>query len=118
MPNLLRIAPELPVSDLSASIEHYQRALGFPLAATMSEGDYAIVQRDGVSIHLFRSGMRITPGSVHIFTDGLDELHAELAGRGAHITHQIIRRPWNARDFRVLDNSGNELKFTELLADD
>jgi uncharacterized glyoxalase superfamily protein PhnB len=104
MPHLLRIAPEFPVSDISASTDHYRRAFGFSIAATMPDSDYAIVQRDGVAIH--------------IFTDGLDELHTELARRGAHITQQIVRKPWGARDFRVLDNCGNELKFTEPFADD
>src|SRR5581483_5042014 len=118
MPNLLRIAPEFPVPDVSASIEYYRCALGFSIAATMPDQDYAIVERDRISIHLFRSGVASAPASIHIFTDGLDELHAELARRGARITQQIVRKPWGARDFRVLDISGNELKFTELLAGD
>jgi len=116
MPKLLRIAPEFPVSDVSASIEHYCRLLGFSIVATMPDDDYAIIERDGVSIHLFQSGAQNAPVSIHIFTHGLDELHAELAGRGARITQQIVPKPWGARDFRVLDDSGNELKFTELLA--
>jgi uncharacterized glyoxalase superfamily protein PhnB len=118
MPTLVRIAPEFPVSDVAASIEHYRRALGFSIAATMPEQDYAIMERDGVSIHLFRSEGRNAPASVHVFTDGLDDLQAELVGRGAHITQRIVPRPWGTRDFRVVDNSGNELKFTELLAGD
>jgi uncharacterized glyoxalase superfamily protein PhnB len=118
MPHLLRIAPEFPVSDISASTDHYRRALGFSIAAKMPESDYAIVERDGIAIHLFRSDAQNAPVSIHIFTDGLDELHTELARRGAHITQQIVRKPWGARDFRVLDNCGNELKFTEPFADD
>jgi len=117
MPKLLRIAPEFPVADVPASIDYYCRALGFSSAATMPDEDYVIVERDGISIHLFRSNLRNAAASIHIFTDGLDELHAELAGRGANITQPILRKPWGACDFRVLDNSGNELKFTELLSD-
>jgi uncharacterized glyoxalase superfamily protein PhnB len=118
MPKLLRIAPELPVADVPGSIEYYRRALGFSSASIMPDEEYAIVERDGISVHLFRSQVRNAAASIHIFTDGLTELHAELAGRGANITQPIVRKPWGARDFRVLDNSGNELKFTELLSDD
>lgn len=115
MPTLLRIAPELPVSDLRESVGYYEKKLGFQNVMTMS--DYAIVERDGVAIHLFQAGAtKHTAQSIHIFTDGLDELHSELQGRGAHLLLGIVRQPWGNRDFRVKDDFGNELKFTELLS--
>jgi uncharacterized glyoxalase superfamily protein PhnB len=82
----------------------------------MPDGDYAIVERDGVAIHLFQDGIGAhSPMSMHIFTHQLDELHTELLERGARISQEIIRKPWGNRDFRVGDQSGNELKFTESL---
>jgi uncharacterized glyoxalase superfamily protein PhnB len=115
MPTLLRIAPELPVSDLRQSIEYYENRLGFQNVMTMP--DYAIVERDGVAIHLFQSvATKHTAQSIHIFTDGLEELHSELRGRGAHLLLDIVRQPWGNRDFRVKDDFGNELKFTEPLS--
>jgi uncharacterized glyoxalase superfamily protein PhnB len=118
MATLSRIAPELPVSDLRGSIEYYEQKLGFQVALEMPAGDYAIVERDGIAIHLFRddSGSH-SPVGVHIFTHQLDELHAELQQRGARLTQQIVRKPWGNRDFRVNDDSGNEIKFTEPLPD-
>ena len=79
------------------------------------DGEYAVVERDHVSIHLFRTRKGNAPGSIHIFTDGLDDLHKEFEKRGAKIHQQIGRKPWGNRDFRVMDDSGNELKFTEPL---
>ena len=118
MPELRRIAPELPVSDLRTSLEYYEAKLGFRTVMKMPDGDYAVVERDNVTIHLFRTGEGNAPGSIHIFTDGLDDLHEEFKGRGANIHHGIVRRPWGNRDFRVSDDSGNELKFTESLPED
>ena len=116
MAKLARIAPEIPVSNLRASIDHYQKKLGFRVAMQMPEGDYAIVERDDVAIHLFQEDVRTqSPASMHIFTDGLDELFAELQQRGAHVSKEIVRQPWGNRDFRVNDPSGNEIKFTEPL---
>ena len=112
MPNLLRIAPELPASDLKRSIEYYEAKLGFANVMTMPDGGYAIVERDGVAIHLFQTD-RHSPQSIHIFAEGLDELHAELRGRGAHLKQDILFQPWGNRDFRVNDDFGNEIKFTE-----
>ena len=116
MASLMRAAPELPVSDMAEALEHYEKKLGFRVATTMPEGNYAIVDRDGVALHLFETDFRAhSPGSVHIFVAGLDELFAELQARGVQITQKIVRQPWGNRDFRAVDPSGNALKFTEPL---
>lgn len=116
MPSLLRVAPELPVSDLPSSIEYYETKLGFQNVMTMPDRSYAIVERDGVAIHLFQTkNSNHSPQSIHVFTDGLDQLHSELRDRGATVLQDIVRKPWGNRDFRVHDDFGNEIKFTEPL---
>jgi predicted enzyme related to lactoylglutathione lyase len=118
MPKLSRIAPELPVSDLNESIRYYERQLGFQVASQLPGGEYAIVERDDIAIHLFRDDSRShSPVGVHIFTHDLDELHDELQQRGARVTEGIKLKPWGNRDFRVNDCSGNEIKFTEPLSE-
>jgi uncharacterized glyoxalase superfamily protein PhnB len=117
MAKLSRIAPEIPVSDLAEAMKYYHQKLGFEAVMEMPGGDYAIVERDGIAIHLFQDGTRsYSPIGVHIFTDQLEEFYAELRGRGARLSQEIMRKPWGNRDFRVSDDSGNELKFTEWLA--
>ena len=74
MPTLARIAPEVPVSNLRLSMDYYEEKLGFEVAMEMPDGDYAIMERDDVAIHLFQA------------------------------------------DARVIDDSGNEIKFTDPLA--
>jgi uncharacterized glyoxalase superfamily protein PhnB len=116
---LSRIAPEIPVSNLRHSIEYYEQKLGFRVAMEMPAGDYAIVERDDIAIHLFQDDTRShSPVGMHIFTNQLDELHAELQQRGARLSQEIMRKPWGNRDFRVSDHSGNEIKFTEALSDE
>jgi len=118
MAKLSRIAPELPVSNLRESIDYYEQQLGFRVVMEMPAGDYAIVERDGIAIHLFHDGTRqYSPVGLHIFTGQLDELHAELQQRGARLSQQIMRKPWGNRDFRVNDRSGNEIKFTEPISE-
>ena len=116
MVRLSRIAPELPVSNLKDSIEYYEQKLGFGVAMKMPDGDYAIVERDDVAIHLFQDSSRSPyPVGIHIFTEDLESLLAELQERGARVSQGILRKPWGNRDFRVNDDSGNEIKFTEPL---
>lgn len=119
MPRLARIAPELPVSDVRRSLSYYEEKLGFHVVMKMPDGDYAIIERDDVAVHLFRAdNPKQSPVSIHIFTEDLDELHAELQERGAHLKQAIKRQPWGNRDFRVNDDAGNEIKFTEPAAED
>lgn len=118
MPELQRIAPELPVADLRKSLAYYEAKLGFRTVMKMPDGDYAVVERDNVAIHIFRAGKGNAPGSIHILTDGLNDLQKEFEGRGANIHQRIVRKPWGNWDFRVIDDSGNELKFPEPLPED
>lgn len=114
MTSLQRVAPEMPVSDMEKALDYYEQQLGFAVVMRMSDGEYAIVERDGVALHLYLDAVgKQSPGSIHIFAVGLDELISELKGRGARITHEIARQPWGNRDFRIADPSGNVIKYTE-----
>ncbi|MFN0102191.1 MAG: glyoxalase superfamily protein [Bryobacteraceae bacterium] len=114
MAKLSRIAPEIPVTDLRESVEYYEQKLGFQLVMEFPGGNYAIVERDEIAIHLFQDDTRShSPAGVHIFTNQLDDLQAELQRRGAKLTQDVLLKPWGNRDFRVSDPSGNEIKFTE-----
>ena len=117
MTKLDRVAPEIPVTNLAEALTYYTTAMAFDVVSQYSEGQYAVVQRDDVAIHLFEDGTRTRPVGIHIFTQGIDELHDELKAHGASITQSVERKPWGNRDFRVTDPSGNEIKFTEPIAE-
>ena len=119
MSRLLRIAPELPAVNLKAALAFYEHRLGFRVATQPPVGDYAVVERDGIAIHLFQdAARRHTPVGVHLFTSELEGLRDDLLDRGARLSQDIVRKPWGNRDFRLRDDFGNELKFTEPSAED
>ena len=119
MPRLSRIAPELPALSLKSALSFYEHRLGFRVATEAPGGVYAIVERDGVAIHLFPDPARKhSPVGVHLFTAELESLRDDLLERGARLSQDIMRKPWGNRDFRVRDEFGNELKFTEPSAED
>jgi uncharacterized glyoxalase superfamily protein PhnB len=112
MAKITRVAPEIPSADLQGALAYYEQKLGFRIAMRMA--DYAIVERDDVALHLFLDSSRQhSPIGIHIFCAELDVICAELQRSGALMTQEITRRPWGNRDFRVKDEFGNELKFTE-----
>jgi uncharacterized glyoxalase superfamily protein PhnB len=119
MARLSRIAPELPAASLKATLAFYEHRLGFRVATEMPGGEYAIVERDGIAIHLFADVARKhSPVGIHIFTNELEGLRDEFLERGARLSQEILRKPWGNRDFRVRDEYGNELKFTEPTEED
>jgi len=119
MVRLLRIAPELPAVNLKAALAFYEHKLGFRVAMLMPGGEYAIIERDGVSIHLFQDPSHVhSPVGVHLFTSELEGLRDDFLNRGARLSQEIMRKPWGNRDFRVRDEFGNELKFTEPAVED
>jgi len=112
MTRLSRIAPEMPATDLRSALQYYLLRLGFTVA--MELRDYAIVERDGASIHLFEDRVRShSPVGIHVFTQDLDDLYLELQQSGALLKQGIEKKPWGNREFRVNDEFGNEIKFTE-----
>jgi uncharacterized glyoxalase superfamily protein PhnB len=116
MARLSRVAPEIPVSNLREAIEYYERRLGFRIAMETPAGDYAIIERDDIALHLFQDNARShSPVGIHIFTYELEHLQEEVVQRGARLSQKIIQKPWGNREFRVTDEWGNELKFTEPL---
>ena len=119
MARLSRIAPELPALGLKSALDFYEHKLGFRVATRSPGGEYAIVERDGIAIHLFPDPARKhSPVGVHLFTSELEGLRDDLLERGARLWQDIMRKPWGTRDFRVHDEYGNELKFTEPSAED
>ena len=112
-PRLTRAAPEVPVADMETALAYYADRLGFRTTSRMPDGEYAVIERGDVALHLFSDGGTPAAISLHIFVDGLDPLAQELGARGALIAQPIERKPWGTRDFRVLDPFGNEIKFTE-----
>jgi len=51
----------------------------------------------------------------YLVCSGVDELHRELAGRGARITKPLAQQPWGTREFYVEDPDGYILCFSEVV---
>jgi len=77
MANLKRIAPIFPVSDLSASLAHYQR-LGF-VTRTYDKGGYGFATLDNVEIHLggVPGGASTTPASAYLLLKTRSSWHSD-----------------------------------------
>src|SRR5215468_11244890 len=103
------------VRDLPASLDYFQNALGFEVAFAWGEPTYyAGVCRGAVSIHLQAASQTSRPAgasSLSIFVGSADDIHRELAGRGARVLKPPASYPYGMRDFDVADLDGNTLVF-------
>jgi predicted enzyme related to lactoylglutathione lyase len=109
---LMQMLPGLPLSDVAAGVEYYQRVLGFHVNYVQS--DLGVMDRDDVTILLIQrkpehSGISFCEAYVR----DADALHAELVGRGADVQGEPVSHPWGLRDFHVLDLERNRITFAQ-----
>ncbi|MGE5762205.1 MAG: VOC family protein [Gemmatimonadota bacterium] len=109
---LQQMLPELPLTDVSAGVEYYQRVLGFHI--NYVQHDLGVMDRDDVTILLIQRPPSHTGiGSCEAYVRDADALYAELVARGANVQGAPVSRPWGLRDFRVLDLEGNRITFAQ-----
>ena len=123
-----RFAPILGVPHVREAAEYYRDVLGFSLdpvdgvfqpSPDEPGGVYGIVRRAGGWIHLqirrdatARRSRSAFERDVYLYVDDdLDELHAELARRGATILEPPRLAPHGLREMVVEDLNGYRLAF-------
>ncbi|MCS3932343.1 catechol 2,3-dioxygenase-like lactoylglutathione lyase family enzyme [Bradyrhizobium elkanii] len=75
---------------------------------------YACLCRDEVGLHLLAAAVtKRLPGhgGICIFVRDVDQVYAELSGRGARLLNRPEDRDYRMRDFDVVDADGNQLTF-------
>lgn len=116
-PRLKRIVPVLPCLDIGRAIEFYAERLGF--APSFRFDDYASVTRDEVEIHLWlcKDPASARTSGCRVEVDDIEDLYREMKGQGVIPANgELADRPWNFREFVVLDGDGNLITFAQDLA--
>lgn len=103
------------VRDLAASLAYYRDNLGFDVTFQYGEPVYyACLCRDEVALHL-RAAREpdwiAGHGTLCIFVEDVDAMHAELVKRGAQVVKPPQDYAYGMRDFDVTDLDGNQLVF-------
>src|SRR5687768_10474036 len=114
------IMPEMPVRNLSASVEFYTNVLGFRLEHLHGD-EYAVMRREGGRLGLKRSEPDVPPGTgrLYAFVSGIEAFFASVSARveaaGGRVIEPLARRPYGLQDFTLHDPDGNRLAFGEQL---
>jgi catechol 2,3-dioxygenase-like lactoylglutathione lyase family enzyme len=108
-PTLISIAPRFPVGDMEQALAFYAQ-LGF--ATTYHDGEFAIVERDGISLHF-----NVSEGHTvcWIGVTNIEALYQQYLPTGAIQSppppFQV--QPWGMKEFFLCDPFRNLLLFGE-----
>ncbi|KAH6673878.1 glyoxalase family protein [Verticillium dahliae] len=112
-------------TSIAATAAFYTEELGFTLAGTESDGGEAYFcsvhagPKAAANIYFFRASPEdCKPGAVMIAvgTAEVDSFYAYLRGRPAvKVVEEIEDKPWEYRQFSILDPDGNRLTFFRFL---
>lgn len=126
MPTLSRIAPTFPVADIAATVQWYERELGFSIFPFPKNPPFvfAIACRDSVEIMFQRIEKyqkpdlyRLRSGGVwdaYIRMEGVKDFYEAIKGR-VTIKLPLRKQPYGDWEFEVEDPNGYVLVFSELL---
>ncbi|MES2462701.1 MAG: VOC family protein [Armatimonadota bacterium] len=129
---VLHATPALPTSDMNRSVGFYRDKLGF--SVVHHESDFAIVERDGVQIHLWaaideswrtsskKDGVCPVVSGAESFIAGtascrvavtdVEELYTEVKARRALRPDAVTTvQPWGDKEFDVFDPDNNIVTF-------
>ena len=110
-PTFLGIAPRFVVRDLEQALAFYEQ-LGFQ--TTYHDEDFAIVERDKVSLHLnyFQDFPTGKYSVCWIASTDIDALYQQYLPAEAHQA-PLQTKPWGFKEFTMRDPSGNLIIFAE-----
>lgn len=114
--NLVVFAAVFAVADCGRSLAFYVDRLGFRVHFQMGDPiDYAIVERDAVSIHLMPApkgdAAAVGRSSIYVFAADVDTLHNELRAAGCGIEVAPTDLSYGMREMSVRDLDGNRITF-------
>lgn len=114
-PEFPAAVPEIPVTDMNAALDYYQRKLGFNVDWGGAEGGIAGISKDQCRLFLTDHDFRQHHGNappVLIWInlnsrDEVDELYEIWKASEARIVSPPSPKPWKLHEFTASDLDGN-----------
>jgi catechol 2,3-dioxygenase-like lactoylglutathione lyase family enzyme len=125
VPTLIGVSPVLLVADLDRAVAYYTERLGFRCEVYGEPPDFAVADRDAVTILLAvaEEPDRLVPHwrivdemwNAYIRVDDVEAIYAEVQERGAGIDYTLYDAPSGFREFGVQDPDGHDIAFGQRL---
>lgn len=117
---LTEIHPKLPMRSKLTTRNFYLDKLGFQELGNIDYEGYLMVTLDQIEIHFFEF-KELNPnenyGQIYIRTNDIDGLYKSYIKRGVNIhpNGHLTTKPWNQKEFSILDPDKNLLTFGQAL---
>lgn len=111
-----KAVPVLASLNIDATEKFYQEKLGFE--TINNYGDYLIMQREGLMLHFVLTDDKYIAEntSCYVYVKDVDELYAECeVADVVHPNGKLADQFYGVRDFSILDEDGNLIKFGQLI---
>lgn len=107
--------PTMASRDLERSCKFYEINLGF--RTLYCEGGMAIVARDNIEIHFWKCDSDYTSEEgCRINIENIEPYYNEIEPKGIlHKFGKLEDKPWGFKEFYVVDDDSNLIKFVELI---
>lgn len=107
--------PVFPQPDVQKAHDFYVEKLGFE-EGFVYDGEYAGVVRGNFELHFWKCDDKklAENTSCRVQVVDIDDLYEELTASGViHPNGKLQSQPWGYREFSILDEVGNLIKFAE-----
>ncbi|MHA7843283.1 MAG: bleomycin resistance protein [Winogradskyella sp.] len=111
--HLLRGIPVLASLNIKKTVDFYKTKLGFNKVGYLDD-NYAVIARDNFVVHFWKCNDKINPENTSCYVDveDIDTLYEELKDFDViHPNGKLENKPWEMREFAILDLDGNMIKF-------
>ena len=114
-PSLDSIAPRFVVGDMEQALAFYSQ-LGF--IATIRDESFAVIERDGIALHLNSSSEPQKGNSVcWIGVTHVEALYQQYMSKNV-VQSPLDTKPWGMKEFSLRDPFRNLLLFAERIPDE
>lgn len=106
------LIPQLPMLDIEATKKYYTEELGCKVESEYP--DFLIVNFEGLILHFWLCDNKAIPesSSFYAVVEDIAMMFEKYAAKKGMVLHLSIQ-PWGMKEFYLIDNSGNLLKFGE-----
>ncbi len=111
--HLLRGIPVMASLNIEKTVRFYKTKLGFDRVGYLDE-NYAVIGRDEIVVHFWKCDNKVIPENTSCYVDveNIDILYEELSSFDViHPNGQLEDKPYGLREFAILDEDGNLIKF-------
>ncbi len=100
MPKAISMSPMIPSRDIPKTADFFINHLGFE--AVMNSESYAVLVKDGASVHLLPAGEDIGGMDVYLETDAVDEVWKQIEPHLRGIRHRApFDQPYGMREIHL-----------------